>query len=129
MTDIPIESEAHWHSLRSKHGGASEAAALCGESPWLTEFQLYHQKAGTLPPTDFSDNAAVNAGRFFEPAIAAWASEKWADDGVQWPLRKVHRYIECGDCPEMGASLDFEESDTGVPVEIKWSVYGQGWEY
>src|SRR3990167_3524352 len=90
MTDIPIESEAHWHSLRSKHGGASEAAALYGESPWLTEFQLYHQKAGTLAPVDFSDNAAVNAGRFFEPAIAAWASEKWAP----WALRSEEHTSE-----------------------------------
>ena len=133
MTDIPVTGEPHWHSLRSAHGGASEAAALYGESPWLTEFQLFHQKSGTLAPTDFSDNAAVNAGRFFEPAIAAWAREKWSVDGVPWPLLKVRRYIECGDCPEMGASLDYESID-GIterccPVEIKWSVYGQGWEY
>ena len=125
MTDIAVRDVIHWHELRARHGGASEAAALYGEGQWMTEFKLYHEKAGTLAHDELTGDLSVTAGKFFEPAIAAWAGSKWDP----WVINKVTRYIECDDCPEMGASLDFEEAGTGIPVEIKWSVWGDGWEY
>ena len=126
MASIAVESETHWHTLRAAHIGASEVAALFGESPWETPWQLHMRKAGKLADVDMSQNVAVQAGTHMEPALAAWAAERWS-----MQMRKVKRYLECDDCPGLGASLDYEEYGGGllVPVEIKWSLWGSGWEW
>lgn len=126
MTAITVNSEAHWHEIRAKHVGASEAAALFGVSPWETVWQLHMRKRGKLAATDMSQNVAVQAGVHMEPALAGWAAERWG-----MSLRKVRRYLECDDCPGLGASLDYEEYGAGllVPVEIKWSLWGKEWEW
>jgi putative phage-type endonuclease len=124
MATFTVENEAHWHALRHEHVGASESACLFNESPWLTAWQLWHQKKGDLPGID--ENESMVAGRYFEPAVAGYAAEKW---GIQ--LRKVRRYMTADDCPGMGASLDYEQIGTGalIPTEIKYSLHGDGWEY
>lgn len=124
MTTATVKNKEHWHQLRARHVGASESAALFGESPWLTEWQLWHIKAGNLDGADEKD--IMTAGKHFEPAIAAYAQEKWDIN-----LRKVHRYISADDCPGMGASLDYEESGGGtlIPTELKFSLWGDGWEF
>lgn len=126
MASIPVQSEEHWHALRAQHVGASEVAALFGLSPWTTAWQLHMIKAGKLPAPDLSDSDAVRTGKHFEPAIAAFAAEKY---GIS--LRKVRRYLTDDTTPGMGASLDYEQIGTGalIPTEIKWSVFGHGWDY
>jgi len=124
MGSITVTDETHWHALRSKHIGASEVAALFSMSPWLTRWQLYMLKTGQLP--DVFDNKSMAQGRHFEPAIAAYAAEKF---NIQ--LRKVHRYLTSDTITGMGASLDYEEYGDGalIPTELKFSLYGTGWEY
>lgn len=127
MSNIAIQSEAHWHELRKQHVGASESAALFGMLPWLTQWQLFMQKKGRLPEPDLDEVKHIKQGKLFEPAIAAWAAEKF---GIK--LNKVHRYRTADDCPGMGASLDYEQVGTGVriPTEIKWVLRtGEHWEY
>lgn len=124
MASITIRDEAHWKSVRAKHIGASEISALFGLSPWLTRWQLYMLKTGRLP--DVFESTSMTQGKHFEPAIAAYAQEKF---GIN--LRKVKRYLTRDTVPGMGASLDYEEYGSGalIPTEIKWSLYGDGWEY
>lgn len=126
MANLAIENDAAWHALRAKHVGASETAALHGLSRYLTKWQLYMQKTGKLPRVDLSDNKAVQRGKWFEPAIAGYAAEKF---GLQ--LRKVKRYLSADDTPGMGCSLDYEAYGDGalIPVEIKLSMFGDGWDY
>lgn len=81
------------------------------------------EKAGKLPPEDLSHNKAVQAGTFLESGIANWAAHRWG-----MTIEKVTDYFIADDCPGMGASLDFI-TDAGIPIEIKWSAYGDGWEY
>lgn len=107
MSAIPI-------SERHRYVGASEVAALLGASPFTTAFALWHEKRGTLPRKDLDHAERVQAGKFLEPAIAAWAVEKW-----QWPLRKVDGHLEHATIPGFGASLDFEDASDGAPVETK----------
>lgn len=40
--------------FRAKHVGASEVSALFGCNPWLTEFELWHRKVGTIATPDFN---------------------------------------------------------------------------
>lgn len=124
MTSHPISDETAWRAIRAKNIGASEVAALFGLSPWMTRWQLYMLKTGKLP--DVFETKIMTQGKHFEPAIAAYAQEKFS---IQ--LRKVHRYITSDDTPGMGASLDYEQYGDGalVPTEIKWSLFGDGWDW
>ena len=124
MPSITVTDEAHWKELRSKHVGASEVSALFSLSPWMTRWQLYQLKVGALP--DVFESSAMTQGRHFEPAVAAYAQEKF---GIQ--LRKVRRYLSSDDVQGMGASLDYEQFGDGslIPTELKFSLYGDGWDW
>lgn len=107
MTNIALSERAKWI-------GASESAALLGVSPYLTRFELWHEKAGNIPPRDLSADERVMAGQFMEPSIAAWAAQKW-----NWPILKVTEYRRSPKVAGMGCSLDFQTVDGVEPVEIK----------
>ena len=123
MAIISVRDQSHWHEIRAQHIGGSEVSALFGLSPFTTQWQLWMEKAGKLPPEDLSGNKAVQAGTFLESGIANWAAHRWG-----MTIEKVTDYYTVDDCPGMGASLDFI-TDSGAPIEIKWSAYGDGWEY
>lgn len=127
MPSIAIQNDAHWHSLRSQHVGASESPALFGLTPWLTEWQLFMHKSGKLPAPNLDEVKHIKQGRFFESPIAGWAAEKF---GIT--LNKARRYLVDDATPGMGASLDYEQIGTGerIPTEIKWVVRaGDHWDY
>lgn len=123
VTSIEVLDENHWRTLRRAHVGASEVAALFSISPWVTKWQLYQIKRGALP--DVLESTAMTQGRHFEPAVAAYAQEKFS---IQ--LRKVRRYLSDPET-RMGASVDYEEYGAGslIPTELKFSLYGTGWDW
>src|SRR5690606_11348877 len=45
---IANDRTPEWHSARSKGVGASEAAAVCGVSPYETPFEVWARKTGRL---------------------------------------------------------------------------------
>lgn len=142
MPTIQITDEAHWLSVRDSFIGGSEVSALfarwllpSGEkvtlhayeeppegaiplgscSPYTDAHSLWLHKSGKVPPKEWEENERMQAGSFLEPAIAAWAKEKWG-----WKLRKVRRYNAHDTIKGWGASVDFEEHGPGMePVEIK----------
>ena len=105
MSNIPIDERHKWI-------GSSESAAMLGVSPYLSRFELWHRKNGSIPTPDV-DSDRMAAGRFLEPAIAVWAQAKW-----KWSLRKVENYDTHPTIGGMGASVDFQDS-SDHPVEIK----------
>lgn len=123
MTTVSVRDQIHWHEIRSQHIGASEISALFGMSPFTTHWQLWMEKSGKLPPEDLSGKKVIQAGTFLESGIANWAAHRW-----DMTIQKVTDYYKVDDCPGMGASLDFKTGGDH-PVEIKWSAYGDGWEY
>lgn len=56
-----------WYATRNKYIGASEAAAACGLSEWMTPLELFARKRGQLP--EIEDNDAMRMGRRLEPII------------------------------------------------------------
>ena len=120
MKIIPIFNPSQWHEIRAQHVGGSEVAALFTKdggtslSPYQTRFELWHVKAGTIPAEDLSDNERVQAGNFMEPAIAAWASEKW---GVK--LSKFQGYAVHATVKGMGCTPDYMNDDASLNVQIK----------
>lgn len=98
---IEFANEAEWLAERDKDLTSTEAAALFGCSPYSTEFELYHRKAGQLA-NDFKDNDRTRWGRRLENAIAEGVAE---DLGLIVEPFKVYMRI-----PElrMGSSFDFK---------------------
>ena len=117
VKQIRIDSPERWHELRGQHIGGSEVAALFGEHPQLTRYELWHQKAGILPAPDLSGSERVFWGTVLEPAVAAGVAQK-----TGWALRKVRRYYSRRPDLPLGCSLDYEivANDRGPGVlEIK----------
>lgn len=71
--------------FRARHVGASEVSALFGCNPWLTEFELYHRKRGTIATPDFNaikpdgtpENERIFWGVKLEHAIVDAAKDRY----------------------------------------------------
>ena len=59
---IKCKTRDDWLSMRMKGIGASECAAIIGQSPWMTANDLWNLKVGKKQPKDMSDNEAVQTG-------------------------------------------------------------------
>lgn len=74
-------------AFRAEVVGASEVAALFDASSWLTHFELWHRKNGTVATPDFGGNERIEAGIRLEPAIIDWACDKWGYQRRETPRR------------------------------------------
>lgn len=63
------ENREEWLSGRGIGIGGSDAAAIVGQSPWMTPTELWKQKLGLSQQKDLSGNAAVERGVRMEPVI------------------------------------------------------------
>lgn len=80
--NAPANSDA---IFRATHVGASEVSALFGENPWLTEFELWHRKKGTIATPEFNtirddgtpENERIYWGVKLEEAIIEAAAERY----------------------------------------------------
>lgn len=106
MTAVLIRDDAHWHALRQKAVGGSEVAALFGLSPFVTEYSLWHVKAGKVPPDDLGDNQKTRWGKLIEPLIA---QELGASLG--WKIERSRIYYQHDAIPGLGCTLDFDVID------------------
>lgn len=64
-----FKNRGEWLSARGNGFGGSDAAAVCGMSPWMTTSELWAIKTGQTEQKDISDNPAVQQGVRMEPAI------------------------------------------------------------
>lgn len=95
------ENEADWLAMREQNINSTEVAALFGASPYLTEFELYHQKIGALPSV-FEENERMRWGKRLEAAIAEGVAE---DLGlIVAPFRGYMRIPAL----RMGSSFDYK---------------------
>lgn len=101
MVALKYQNEDEWHAIRRRHVGASEVAALFGEHPYISMYELYHRKRGDLP--DIEETQRMFWGNMLEPAVAKGVAEQ-----TGWNVKKVRRYLSHDDVTGMGASLDYE---------------------
>src|SRR3546814_1732788 len=78
-------------AFRSSVVGASEVSALFGCNPWLTEFELWHRKAGNVATPDFAHNERTFWGTILEPVILAAASERYRSEEHTSELQSLMR--------------------------------------
>ncbi|KXU94191.1 hypothetical protein CR51_27355 [Caballeronia megalochromosomata] len=88
-----------WHSERQRGIGGSECAAALGLDPYITQRELWERKLGRLPEVE--DTERMAAGRHIEPAIAAWAAEKYG-----FHLRMRHQSLVHRSFKFMRANVD-----------------------
>jgi predicted phage-related endonuclease len=114
-------------AFRARNIGASEVSALFDANPWLTEYELFHQKAGTIAKPDFSGNARIEAGQRLEPVIVDWARDKWGYDAMVYPAQRLANgcglaghpdAVAC--CPERNGAGILEVKTADWLVAKKW---------
>lgn len=124
-----------WLAGRQIGIGASEAAAACGLSPWMTPIELWRLKTGRKEAIDLSENAAVQQGVRMEPAIREFFKAMHPEFCVAYNQFDILFQTER---PWMFATLDGEITDAdgrrGI-LEIKtatpsgkagWSKWSDG---
>lgn len=122
-----ITSDAQWHELRAKNIGASEVAALFDQSPWITRFTLWHQKAGRIPYNSPEGDMRMNIGKRIEPFIAELVA-----DSLNLDLWRSKAYYE-QPAERIGCTLDFsfDDPEFGPAIvetkNVDWLQFKQNW--
>jgi hypothetical protein len=128
-----VNAPTHPDALfRARHVGASEVAALFDASPWLTRFELFHRKAGTIATPEFNavvdgtpENERVYFGVKLEPLVIEAACERWgyAVEPLPAPIGNgngLGGHPDCiAICPERGRGI-LEVKTADWLVAKKW---------
>lgn len=112
---IKIENEQQWLERRVFDVTSTESPALFNLSPYLTEFELFHNKRDAIV-IRLEPSERMRWGNRLESAIAYGAAE---DQG--WTISKLDVYMSDLDI-RMGSSFDFQidsSSDGPGIMEIK----------
>lgn len=72
-------------AFRAQHVGASEVPALFDCSPWLTHFELWHRKAGSIATPEFDLDERMRWGVLLEPVILDEACARYGWETVETP--------------------------------------------
>ena len=123
---IEIQNQHQWLTERAKDVTSTEVSALFGLSPYLTEFELFHQKRDAVV-VKFEPNERMKWGNRLESAIAQGAAED-----MGWNIAKLNVYMR-DQAARIGSSFDFEiKSSANGPgiLEVKnvdWVQYQKNW--
>lgn len=119
---------AEWHAMRAKNIGASEVAALFNLSPFMTKYELWYLKKGTLR-SDYAENKRTRYGRKLEAVIAEGVAEE-----TGWQVSEINGYYRHEAVAGMGATPDrmiaAPDQDGYGALEIKnvdWLQYKREW--
>lgn len=101
MAIFQIENDEHWHQLRRSHIGASEIAALFGDTKsFVTKHQIWTRMRGLYSATIQED--FLEFGQDMEPIIAKYLARTYSME-----VMKSHEYHEHPDYPWLGCTLDY----------------------
>lgn len=115
------ENREEWLAHRMRIGG-SEIAAVIGQSPFMSNVELWELKTGKRKPKDLSENENVKYGVRLEGALRGLFQAEHPEMQVEYyPYDILYQ----DDIPYIGCTLDGEltETDTGKKgiLEIKTS--------
>ena len=122
MKGTEFKNRADWAKNRSKGIGGSDAAAVIGRNPWMTNVELWEIKTGRRPQEDISGKACVQYGVKAEDHLRAIFALDYPEFAVDYKPFNSYRHPECS---YLKASLDglLTEQATGKKgvLEIKTS--------
>lgn len=105
---------AEWLAARREGIGASDIAAVFGESPWVTPRQLWEAKLG-IGETK-AESQAIKVGTALEPVIVDLFREQTHEYMATWPdIASIYADDDDDVCRASFDALD----GSGFPVEIK----------
>lgn len=110
-TTHPITDRDQWLAQRAQDITSTEIAALYGLSPYVTEFELWHQKRDRFVEERRADQR-IRWGTRLQDAIAAGIAEERG-----WSVRRMNVYMR-DEQDRLGSSFDFEVlagGDLAVP--------------
>ena len=137
---ITQDDREAWLNARQSGIGASEIAAVLGESPYSSRLRIWGQKVGRILPQDLSDVEAVQMGIELEPLVANLYSKKTSrpvepagillrSDEYPWALATPDYWLMDGDgnwrIPlQIKTTSAWRVNDwaEGPPVHIWWQV-------
>jgi len=124
MTDEAARTE--WLQERATGIGGSDAAAVCGMSPWHTPLDIYMEKVGYLDQVGRGrdeETPDMRRGTLLEPVVLQMYTD---ETGVV--VRKPEESVVSADYPFMRANLDgLTMPNEDVGIEAKTSRNRAGW--
>lgn len=113
VTDIE-KNRAKWLKAREGKISSSNAAVVCGISPWKSPLQLWAEWTGKITDT-FKGNKATQLGTVLEPLVATWFAER---NGVE--VRHGNLLFVDSELSWLVATPDYLIPSQGdIPLEIK----------
>lgn len=108
------QNDREWLKARQNGIGASEAAAVVGQSPWCSNVELWKRKTGRMNSPDISSNEAVQYGHDAEPLIRGLFALDYAHK-YKTDYGGAYDMVFHPDHPFLFATLDgrLTEIDTG----------------
>ncbi len=91
---VATPTREEWLAERMTGIGASESAAVLGESPWQSAMGVWAEKTGNAEPDDLSANEAVAWGLRLEAPIAEAYAEATGEEVTLWPRYTIARHPE-----------------------------------
>ncbi len=107
-----VGRDAEWHAQRRKHVCSTDAAAICGISPWKTAFEVALEKTGVA--VDRPPSPEMLWGLRHEATIAAAYTEETGTALERAPKFLTHPHLDW-----MGSSFDFFTAAGDRIIEIK----------
>lgn len=100
----------------------SDAAIICGVSPWGNIIDLWRQKLRLAEQEDISHVPAVKAGNYLEPVI-----RKWFSDETLKPVCEIKEMLIHKDIPYMAGNIDGKIIGENAILECKTTSRDDGW--
>lgn len=104
-----------WLELRKSTIGASEAAVVCGVSPYQSPLDLYYRKTGALPPV--AETMPMRIGTLMEPVVLALYEAETGET-----VERRQDWIRSPEHDWMSATIDgavLRDGAIAKPVECK----------
>jgi putative phage-type endonuclease len=83
MKTVKALDREQWRLLRLGYITASDAAVICGASPWKSELELFYEKQGMA--IDAEENEAMRWGNILEPVICDEVGKRLGCLVEHWP--------------------------------------------
>ena len=114
-----VPGSPEWHAARRKGVGGSDAAAVCGLSPYKSRLGVFAEKVWGV---EVEETEPMTIGTLMEPVVAAMYERKTGHQLVVPP-----QGIAAADKPFMLANLDRARAADDRTVECKTSGAWDGW--
>lgn len=102
----------------------SDAAVICGFSPYKTKVQLWMEKTGRAVQEDIGHLNHIKFGNFFERGVADWFMH---ETGKIVLSDKTNKMLVHKSHPWMAGNIDFEMMGSNAILECKTAFKDEGW--